>query len=79
VSEPWPHQTRGELDHYPPIGVFEDSTSFPRPFWEHWNRLNFVLALAFAAYDLTEQALSFVLGNDQGLAILEEDLFFLCA
>ena len=48
-------------------------------FWEHWSRLSFVLALVFAACDLTELALSSVLGNDQWLAILVEDLFFLCA
>jgi hypothetical protein len=48
-------------------------------FWEHRNRLNFVLALVFAVCDLTELVLSFVLGNDQWLAILEGGQFFLCA
>ena len=48
-------------------------------FWEHQSRLNFVLALVFAECDLTELALSFVLVNDQWLAILVEDLFFLYA
>lgn len=48
-------------------------------FWGHQSRLNFVLALVFVACDLTELALSFVLVNGQWLAILVEDLFFLCA
>jgi hypothetical protein len=48
-------------------------------FWVHRNHPNFGLTLVFAAFDLTELAISFVSGNDPWLAILEEDLFFLCA